>query len=121
MALLDVLLPEMLFLEELGAIRDPAAPFVLILLLDMLQQLLIEDIVDGFSAELAEINRLGLENLHDLVFECLDPVVGSLELLLGFGRGTELAVAFRSFPLFIILKAGCSFFYSKNWLLSSEL
>ena len=82
MSLLNVLAPEMLPLEELCALRYLAAPFRLVLLLDISSHLVFHGLLKWFAAELSDVDIVGLEQLEELLFICLNPVESALKLLL---------------------------------------
>ncbi|KAL2260645.1 hypothetical protein VTK26DRAFT_5303 [Humicola hyalothermophila] len=72
---------------------------MLVFLLDMLAELFLNSLFHRFASQLPDIHRLGVQDLVDLVLERLDPIIRPLQLLLGLGRGTELALCLRCLTL----------------------
>jgi hypothetical protein len=62
-AFLDVLAPESLSLEKLGAIRGLAAVLGVVFLLHVLQKFILYCLVDGLAANLDKVDIFGLQNL----------------------------------------------------------
>lgn len=83
---LHVLLPKMLFFEQLCAVRNFAPPLVFIFLLDESAHLFLQSFFNSPSAQLSQIYILRFQNLHDLILKGLDPIIGPTQLLLRLRR-----------------------------------
>ena len=82
MTFLDVLLPEVLSFEQLGAFGDFAAELGFIFLLDIFLQFFVESFINWLATDLLEVCVLGFKDLKDFFFIGANPIKGSLELLL---------------------------------------
>ena len=81
MALLNVLPPEHLTLEQFCALRHLAPEFGFVFLLDKLFQFLIETFLKWLAPKLLEIGIFRIENLKKLVLVRPDPIISALKLL----------------------------------------
>ena len=75
MTLLNVLLPEMLALEQLCALRDLTAPLGFVLLFDIAGEFVLDGLLQRFATELADVNILWLKQLQQLLFIGFNRVV----------------------------------------------
>jgi len=92
MSFFHVLLPKVIFLEQLGALGHLAPKLMLVLLLHKFEELLFDSFVHRSPPKLANLGRLGVEVIVELVFKSFDPVVRPLELLVTLAHATMLFV-----------------------------
>jgi len=59
MTLLDVLAPEVLLFEQLGALGGLASPLVLVLLLHMLEKLFFNSLIRRPASKLSDVDGMG--------------------------------------------------------------
>jgi hypothetical protein len=59
MALLDMLAPEVLLFEQLGALGGLASPLVLVLLFHMLEKLFFNSFIRRPATKLSDVDRMG--------------------------------------------------------------
>jgi hypothetical protein len=121
MALLDVLAPKVLTLEKLCAFWYFASPLGLILLLDISGHLIFNGFFQRLAAEFADVNVIGLEQLQKLFLVCLDPVEGSLELLLVLSAHLQrLALLDRTVSVGFSIALGLLFAVRESFAVSSS-